>query len=160
MKLRKLFVGITAMLTLAAPLPILAGTAAADPSTNCGNSPAAKEVLTNLASSEIGADCGQSRVNNIFQTVVTIMSIIVGIASVLVIIYAGMKYITSAGDSNKVSNAKSTLIYALVGLAVAGLAQFLIHFVLFQANQTGQPPKKSPSSGPSSFIQVKRPDEA
>lgn len=159
MKLKKLLLGITALLIVAAaPLPALAGAAAADPSSTCGHSPAAKEVLTNLASSEIGANCGQDRVNSIFQTVVTILSIIVGIASILVIIYSGLKYITSAGDSNKVSNAKSTLLYAIVGLAVAGLAQFLIHFVLFQANQAGQAPP--PKKGSSSFIQIKVTDEA
>jgi hypothetical protein len=47
---------------------------------------------------------------------------------------AGFKYIASAGDQNKVASAKGTLIYALVGLAVAALTQFLIHFVLANTN--------------------------
>jgi hypothetical protein len=52
------------------------------------------------------------------------------------IIVAGLKYIASAGDSNKVSSAKSTLIYALVGVLIAALAQLLVHFVLHQASNT------------------------
>lgn len=153
MKLKKWLLEIATVLTLvAAPLPLLGGTVAAD---TCGQSPAAQEVLNNLASSEVGPNCGQDRVNNIFQTVVTLLSIIVGVASVVVIIYAGFKYITSAGEANRVSNAKATLLYAIVGLAVAGLAQLLIHFVLFQTGDASQSP---PKKGSSSFIQTKRSD--
>ncbi|HVX58087.1 MAG TPA: pilin [Candidatus Saccharimonadales bacterium] len=155
MRLRRTLVAAVAAVSLAAaPVPALVGMAAA---VDCGNSPAAKEVLSNLASSEVGSDCGQSRVNNIFQTVVNILSIIVGVASVIVVIYAGLKYITSGGESGRVANAKGTLLYALVGLAVAALAQFLIHFVLFQANQAGNPP---PAKKGSSYIRVKPPDMA
>ncbi|HYH36178.1 MAG TPA: hypothetical protein VD706_01620, partial [Candidatus Saccharimonadales bacterium] len=76
-----------------------------------------------------------ARVNNLFQTVIQILSIIVGFASVVVIIYSGFKYITSGGEQGKVANAKSTLLYALAGLAVAALAQVLVRFVLFQTNR-------------------------
>jgi uncharacterized membrane protein YuzA (DUF378 family) len=51
------------------------------------------------------------------------------------IVISAFRFITSGGDSNRVSSARSTLIYALIGVAVAALAQLLIHFVLFQANK-------------------------
>ena len=44
------------------------------------------------------------------------------------VIVSGFKYITSGGDPGAVSSAKRTLIYALVGLAVAVLAEFMAHF--------------------------------
>lgn len=62
--------------------------------------------------------------------IVNIFSIIVGIVSVIMIIYGGFRYVTSGGDSNAVGGAKNTLIYAIVGLIIVALAQVLVHFVL------------------------------
>lgn len=132
MKLRQILLSTVAAVTMVlAPVPVLVGTASA---VDCGNSPAAKQVLSGLSGDQVGGNCGQNRVNNLFANVVNIMSIIVGVTSVIVIIYAGFKYITSGGEQGRVANAKSTLLYALVGIAVAALAQLLVHFVLFQTS--------------------------
>jgi hypothetical protein len=53
------------------------------------------------------------------------------------IIISGIRYMTSGGDSNKVSAAKSALIYALIGIAVAGAAQLLVHFALSEGVNAG-----------------------
>jgi hypothetical protein len=55
---------------------------------------------------------------------------IVGAASVIMIIIGGFKYVTSNGDLGKVASAKSTVIYALIGLAVAVTSQAIILLVL------------------------------
>ena len=54
----------------------------------------------------------------------------VGIVAVIMIIVGGFKYITSGGESSKVSGAQSTILYAVVGLVVVVLAQIIVHFVL------------------------------
>jgi uncharacterized membrane protein YuzA (DUF378 family) len=77
---------------------------------------------------------------------VRILSLIVGVAAVIVIIYAGFKYITSAGEQGRVANAKSTLLYALVGLAVAALAQLLVHFVLYQTSDAATTTPSCPAN--------------
>ena len=69
------------------------------------------------------------------SNVVNIFSIIVGIIAVLMIIFGGFKYITSGGDSGNVSGAKNTLIYAIVGLIIVALAQFIVQFVLNTADK-------------------------
>jgi hypothetical protein len=46
------------------------------------------------------------------------------------IIFAGFKYVTSGGDSSKIGSAKNTLIYAVVGLVVAGLSQIIVRYVV------------------------------
>lgn len=69
-------------------------------------------------------------VTRIVRAVVKILSWVVGIVAVIMILVAGLKYITSGGDSGKMGSAKSTLVYALVGLFIAALAQFLVTFVL------------------------------
>lgn len=86
----------------------------------------------NLAGADCSATNASNGVSTLIKAVINILSIIIGIAAVIVIILSGLKYITSGGDSNGVSNAKNTLTYALVGLAVAALAQILVNFVLFQ----------------------------
>jgi hypothetical protein len=66
--------------------------------------------------------------------VVQVLSFVVGAAAVIMIVVAGLKYVTSGGDSAKVGSAKSTLVYALIGLAIAVLAHLLVIFVLKAAN--------------------------
>ncbi len=71
-----------------------------------------------------------TKVNNAIALVVNIFSGLVAVVSVIMIIYGGFRYITSGGDSGKISNAKNTIIYALIGLVVVALAQFIVQFVL------------------------------
>jgi hypothetical protein len=52
------------------------------------------------------------------------------------IIWGGFKYITSGGDTGNVSGAKNTLIFAIVGLIIVALAQFVVHFVLNTATSS------------------------
>jgi ABC-type Fe3+-siderophore transport system permease subunit len=79
--------------------------------------------------------CDDSGVTNVVHSAVTILSFVVGIIAVIMIIVAGFKYITSGGEQQKVANAKSTLLFALIGVAIAALAQVLVHFVLYQTNK-------------------------
>lgn len=64
------------------------------------------------------------------QTVIEILSIIIGIASVIVIIISGLRMSLANGDSNAIASARSSLLYSLVGLAIAALAQVIVRIVL------------------------------
>jgi hypothetical protein len=79
-----------------------------------------------------GPSAGQSTVNRIVTVVVNILSWLVGIVAVIMIIISGFKYVASSGDSGRTSSAKTTLIYALIGVLIVALAQFLVHFALNQ----------------------------
>jgi hypothetical protein len=79
----------------------------------------------------------ESTITNLAKEVVNIFTIIVGAASVFMIIYGGFRYITSGGSSEKVGNAKNTLIYAIIGLIIVALAQTIIHFVLSRGAAAG-----------------------
>lgn len=92
---------------------------------------------SNLDATGVGSTCtnkntqqGTTNINNIIHTVINIFSLIVGVVSVIMIIIGGLRYITSGGDSNNVSGAKNTIIYAIIGLVVVALAQFIVQFVL------------------------------
>ena len=66
----------------------------------------------------------------VLNNVVDILSIVGGIVTVIIIIVAGFKYITSGGDSAATASAKKTIIYGLVGLLVIILARSIVAFVL------------------------------
>lgn len=88
-----------------------------DASLNDGCTPAATEE-------------GSQKIQDIVTLIVNIFSVIVGIVAVIMIIYGGFKYITSGGDSGNITSAKNTIIYAIIGLVIVALAQFLVQFVL------------------------------
>jgi hypothetical protein len=68
---------------------------------------------------------------------INIFSALIGIAAVVVIIYAGFRYVTSAGSQDGVKAAKDAIIYAIIGLIVVALAQAIVHFVLNGINGNG-----------------------
>lgn len=78
---------------------------------------------------------GKKDPNAIIKLSLSIFSAIVGVISVVVIIIAGVKYITSSGDSSKVAQAKDTLLYAVIGLVVVMLAQVIVRLVIFKVKQ-------------------------
>jgi hypothetical protein len=84
-------------------------------------------------------NCNSSGVDNFVRTIVNVISVVVGIAAIIVIIMSGFKYITSGGDSGKVSSAKNTLIYALIGIAIAALSQVIVRVVLTETNKSTLP---------------------
>ncbi|MDO4872115.1 MAG: hypothetical protein Q4A27_01640 [bacterium] len=66
----------------------------------------------------------------IFTQIVSIMLFFVGVLSIIMLIFGGLRYIVSNGDSKKVEGAKNTILYAIVGLIVAILSYAIINFVL------------------------------
>lgn len=80
---------------------------------------------------------GAERIQGIVTVVINIISVIVGIVAVVMIIWGGFKYITAGGDSGNVTTARNTIIYAIVGLVIVALAQFIVQFVLTQLTQNG-----------------------
>lgn len=51
------------------------------------------------------------------------------IIGIMMIIYAGYRYMTAGGDDTKVKGAMNNLIFALVGIAIALFAKGLIYLV-------------------------------
>jgi hypothetical protein len=59
-----------------------------------------------------------------------ILTIVIGVAAVIAIIIGGLQYITATGDPSRINEAKNTILYALVGIVVAIIAQSIIVFVI------------------------------
>jgi hypothetical protein len=125
----------TLLIILTPIMMLLPAAAIMQPVYACGSSTAAQQVGDGVGETNGGA-CDDSGVDSTVKAVIDILSFVVGVAAVVAMISGGFKYITSGGDAGKVSNAKNTLIYALIGLAIAALAQVLVHFVVNTANNT------------------------
>ncbi len=67
---------------------------------------------------------------SIVHTIINIIIGIVGFVAVVVMILGGISFITSQGDTTKVTKARNTILYGVVGLIVALLAFAIVNFVL------------------------------
>ena len=91
-----------------------------------GNAVAGNAACANTNSSP-------DKLNTLIKNNINIFSVLVGIVAVIMIIIGGFRYITSGGDSGNVTGAKNTILYAIVGLVIVALAQFIVKFVLNQS---------------------------
>ena len=62
--------------------------------------------------------------------ILSIVFSIIGALALLVIVISGLRYILATGDPQKTAKAKEGIVYALVGLAVALMAQAIVVFVV------------------------------
>ena len=78
-------------------------------------------------------DGGGQALERVIRMVLQVLSIVTGVAAVIMIIIGGFRYVTSGGDSSSISSAKNTIIYAIVGLIVVAFAQFIVRYVMTKA---------------------------
>lgn len=142
-KLKKLFSVTAITLAFMAPLATVTMASAQTTTPNCsGTSSNISGCLSEGAC--LGTDtqtCNAASdpngsVNRLITTIINILSLVVGVVSVVMIIIGGLRYITSGGDSGNVTNAKNTILYAIVGLVIVALAQIIVHFVLARVTPT------------------------
>ena len=74
---------------------------------------------------------------DIAKDVVNIMFFIVGVMAVIMIIWGGIRYVLSAGNSAALTSAKNTIMYAVIGLIVAILAYTIVNFVINTVSGNG-----------------------
>ena len=73
----------------------------------------------------------------IVTTVTNTLLFIAGALSVIMIIFGGLRYVLSGGNSSAVTAAKNTVLYAIVGLIIAFLAFAAVNFVLGSVSSIG-----------------------
>lgn len=121
---------------------------------DCTNATDAKSAIQCGSSNTSGVPTSsnpETALQRVINDSINILSIVVGIVAVILIIFAGFRFITSSGDPSKVASAKNALVYALIGLAIVALAQFAVKFVLNQiinpSSGGGNPPSQQPPPG-------------
>ncbi len=73
----------------------------------------------------------------VFKQVTNTILYIVGIIAVVMLIIGGIKYVISGGDAKKVTDAKNTVLYAIIGLVIAFLAFAIVNFVISALPSSG-----------------------
>jgi hypothetical protein len=68
--------------------------------------------------------------NGLLAKITNLIAILAGVASVIIIILAGLRFVQSGGNSEDVVGARRALIYAVVGLIVILLARALVLLIL------------------------------
>ncbi len=105
--------------------------------------PVYAENLTQQACQATGAEGSSSACVNqtddpitgpkgIIGRAIDLISILVGVASVIVIMVAGFNFITSQGEPAALSKAKNSLIFAVIGIVIVVMAQIIAGFVVKQ----------------------------
>ena len=93
--------------------------------------PAAAQIKT-VNCGGLGITC-TSDADGLKNSIISIVNIflgLVGLVAVIVIIYAGVKYILARDEAKEASQAKTAILYAVIGLIVIGLAAAIVNFVL------------------------------
>ena len=68
--------------------------------------------------------------NSIWNRILNILTFVIGAIAVLMIIVGALRYTISGGDSAGINSAKNTILYAVVGLVLAVMANAIVNFVL------------------------------
>lgn len=125
--IKKLFLIISVLsgLVLINPVPVLAFNAFPNDAVNCSDSKQANSSVCNTKDGDplAGKD-------GIFLKITNVIAYIAGVAALIMIIVSGINFMTSNGDSAKVTSARHTLTNAIIGLVVIILAKTLITFVV------------------------------
>ena len=66
----------------------------------------------------------------ILNLIINVALGVIGFVAVVMIIMGGVQYTTSSGDAAKVTKAKNTILYGVVGLVIALLAFAIVNFIL------------------------------
>jgi tellurite resistance protein TehA-like permease len=105
---------------------------------------ASTAVCDALGATGQGCNEGGSQINTVLEVVLNILSFIAGVIAIIMLIIAGLKYITSQGDAGKAASARNTIIYALVGAVIVVFAQIIVRFVIDKSDDVVPP--SSPSA--------------
>lgn len=88
------------------------------------------------ATADSAGATGATDLPTVINRIINILLFIIGAASVIFLIIGGIRYVVSGGDQSAVTNAKNTILYAIIGLVIAILAYAAVNFVFTQFTGT------------------------
>jgi lysylphosphatidylglycerol synthetase-like protein (DUF2156 family) len=80
---------------------------------------------------------GEGSIRALVLKIVNYFLTFLGIVAVLMLIYAGVTYVTAGGEQDKVDSAKKIIMYALVGIIIILLSFAIVNTVLGAASGGG-----------------------
>lgn len=67
---------------------------------------------------------------NVIGLVLNLVYFVAGIVGVLVLIFAGFRFVTSQGDANQIAAAKKTILGTVIGLVIIMIAFVVTQFII------------------------------
>jgi hypothetical protein len=131
----KVVAAVLLMVPFAVPVVVHAADSVISNGVNCGASLNVSSIDGEGGNCDTATADAGTTLDKMIKLGINIFSVVVGVIAVVMIIIGGLKYITSGGDSGNITGAKNTILYAIIGLVVVALAQFIVFFVL---NKTGE----------------------
>jgi hypothetical protein len=83
----------------------------------------------NIKANQIGVPTSTGDIATGIANVIKLMMTVVGMLSLVFLIVGGLRYVISTGDSKRVSQARETILYAVVGIIVSIAAYAIVSFV-------------------------------
>lgn len=75
----------------------------------------------------------------VFKQITNTLIYIVGVIAVVMLVFGGIKYVVSGGDAKKVTDAKNTVLYAIIGLVIAFVSYAIVTFVISALPSSDKP---------------------
>lgn len=128
--MKKLVLNVVAAIMMVLGLGAVATISPAYADVLCANGTTADTIS---ACPEWSGKEGIASQNDLLSILTIIINVIVGVigfVAVVMIVIGGIGFATSQGDAAKVTKARNTILYGVVGLVVALLAFAIVNFVL------------------------------
>lgn len=85
------------------------------------------EVLRSQADVQLAAERGTENLRSIYS----LLAYFAGSIAILMIVYSGIRLLTSGGQEEVIGKMKKTLTYAILGLMLIGVAEFVVKDIVF-----------------------------
>ncbi len=77
-----------------------------------------------------GQTGGEGSLRSIILNIVNFILIFLGLIAVIMIIYGGITYVTSAGNNENVEKAKKIIMYAIIGIIIVLISFALVNTII------------------------------
>lgn len=112
MKVHAIFIGVVGLLLIATPLLVFAQ------GRGLGPVPAPQGTL------------GGSDLVGAIIFIINWLLVLAALAALVFLIIGGVQYIISRGEEDAAATAKNTILYAIIGLIIIGLAAVVVNFIV------------------------------
>ena len=82
------------------------------------------------AGSAICSHTGGNPIDTVLHNITNIVAVIAGVAAVIVIIMAGIRFMSAGGNAEEVAKARRAIILAATGLIIIVLARAIINLII------------------------------
>lgn len=127
--IKKAAIILTMLIATLMPSLALSGSVAAVQAIPACNDTAKNTDVCHDYNGQAGNNGKNNPIVGIIKSALQVLTYIIGSLAIILMVVSGIRLMTS-GDANAAASARSALLYSLIGIAVAALAEVIVAFVL------------------------------